>query len=275
MSESSVTLHWEIPYSAKGRRTAELFIKTLGKLDRKSLPRRYGLHEPLRGLVENDDYSFFFQDYLKAGAAPFGGSLHFTTRWRFSGGSFAFSDPRDPVPRARAVGLKRVRLHFDLLGRDVETPEGADRLEKIFVAVARVLGAFYGIAYLQSGLERRGSRLYSYTMYPLPRSTYWLGVPPVPGWMVWHGPPYAKALRTSCEDHITAEFDEGFLMRRGRLPVGLDALREDQPIYPPELTANLCEQTLSGKIHSIFPPDVTALDPRTYDKPAAILLPLD
>lgn len=274
MSESSVTLRWELPYSRKGRETAERYIRCLKAFDPKALPRRYGMHEPLKGVVENDDFSGFLDEYDRAGAAPHGYAVQFVSHHRFCAGSFSFSDPRRRGPNAKAVGLKRVRLHHSFLGKDCQTPERADRLQAIFVSVARALGAFYGIAYLETGHERHGPRLYTHTLYPLPRSTYWLGVPQVPGWMVWFGPPYAEALRSSCAGHITEEFAEGFLMRRSQLPAGLEELA-NEPTYPPELTARLCEQTLSGRIHSIFPPEVTSLDPRTYDRPADVLLPLD
>lgn len=89
-------------------------------------------------------------------------------------------------------------------------------------------------------------------------------MPPVPGWMLWFGPPYAAALRACCAAFISAEHDEGFLIRSDSLPA-----------FPADLTARLCEQTRSGKVHSIFPPDVTVLDPRRHDGPAEVLLPLD
>lgn len=275
MSESSVTLQWEIPFKKKGRETAERFIDTLKRHDPKALPRKYGLNEPLKMGVEGDDFSGFFEAYDEAGAAPYGDSVHFINHRRFSWGGMSFSDPRDPPPRRKAVGLKRVRVHISYFGRDFETAETADILEKVFVEMARSLGAFYGIGYLETELERRGANLYSYTRYPLPRSTDWLGVPQVPGWLIWFGPPYAEALRNGCAEFITNDYVEGFVMRRGATPQALDALMDNQPIYPADLTARLCEQTLSGRSHSIFPPDVTVLDPRMFDSPAKVLLPID
>lgn len=275
MSENSVTLQWELPFHKKGRETAELFIETLKEHDPKALPRKYGLNEPLKASVEDNDFSGFFDAYDEAGAAPFGDSVHFINYRRFSWGGISFSDPRDPSPRSRAVGQKRVRLYISYFGRDFETDKTADTLEKVFVEVARSLGAFYGIGYLETGLERRGARLYSFTRYPLPRSTDWLGVPQIPGWLIWFGPPYADALRASCEGLITANYDEGYVMRRGTIPQEFDALKDGQPIYPSDLTARLCEQTLSGRTHSIFPPEVTVLDPRMFDGPAKVVLPLD
>ena len=64
-------------------------------------------------------------------------------------------------------------------------------------------------------------------------------------------------------------------MRRGATPQTVDALVENQPIYPAHLTARLCEQTLSGRTHSIFPPEVTVLDPRMFNGPANVILPID
>ena len=275
MSETSVTLRWEIPFKKKGRETAELFVEVLKQHDPKALPRKFGLNEPLKMVVKGDDFSGFFDAYDEAGAAPYGDSVHFITHRRFSWGSISFSDPRDPTARRKAVGLKRVRAHISYLGRDFETADKADTLVQVFVQMARSLGAYYGIGYLETELERRGANLYSYTRYPLPRSTDWLGVPQVPGWLVWFGAPYADALSESCVNFITASYDAGFVMRRGATPQPLEQLLDNQPIYPPDLTARLCEQTLSGKTHSIFPPDVTALDPRMFDGPAKVILPVN
>lgn len=275
MSETSVTLQWELPFKRKGRETVELFIETLKVHDPKSLPRKFGLAEPLKTVVKDRDYTGFFGACDEAGAAPYGDSVHFVNDRRFSWGGVSYSDPRDPPPRRNAVGLKRVVAHISYFGRDFETAEKADTLEKVFVEMSRSLGAYYGIGYLETELERRGANLYSYTRYPLPRSTDWLGVPQVPGWLIWFGPPYADALRASCADFITASYDEGYVMRRGATPQTLDQLMDNQPIYPPDLTARLCEQTLSGRTHSIFPPEVTVLDPRMFDGPAKVILPID
>lgn len=275
MTESSITLAWELAYGKRHRGTAVGLIAALRECDPKALPRRYGLREPLKGVVVDDDFAGFFEACKDAAAEPFGGSVLFRTHRRFSWGYISFSDPRDPPPRPKAVGKKRVRVTLDFLGRDFETPGQADHLASLFTAVARALGAFFAIAYLETGLTKRGPMLYSYTRYPLPRSKYWLGVPQVPGWLVWFGPPYAEPLRQSCAEFISAEFDEGFLMRRSEVPVAIGALRDSQPVYPPDLTARLCEQTLSGRVHSIFPPEVTALDPRTFDGPAKVLFDLD
>lgn len=275
MGEPDITLRWELPYHRRNRSNAEQLISVLQEHDRRFLPRRYGLHEPLKHIVSGEDFSGFLDTWERATADPYGGSVHFRTHLPFSWGCVSFSDPRDQTPRGRIAGEKRVVVSVNILGRDVADERQADKLERLFVAVARALGAFYAITYLETGAMRRGNRHYSYTRYPLPRAKNWLGIPQIPGWLTWFGPPYAEIVRDCCVAHITADLGESFIMRRTVMPEGLEALLEDQPVYPPKLTARLSEQTLSGQTHSIFPPSVTVLDPRRFDGPAETLLSLD
>ena len=274
MGEPDITLRWELAYRKRGRSSAERLLSLLQEQDRRFLPRRYGTREPLKCVVSKDDFSGFLAAWEQAKAEPYGGSVHFMTHLPFSWGSVSFSDPREVTPKGRVVGEKRVVVSVNVLGRTIANEKQAAKLERLFVAVARALGSYYAIAYLETGAVRRGRRYYSYTRYPLPRSGNWLGIPQVPGWLIWFGPPYAEPVRNCCQAHIAADFDDGFLMNRGVMPEGLEALKDGQPLYPPELTARLSEQTLSGQTHSIFPPSVTALDPRRSDGPAETLLSL-
>ena len=276
-SISVVNLRWYLPYSKRDMRTAMLFVEIAQRHLYECLPRRYGLFEPFQGKVEDGDFSGFYALWEESAAAPYGDTVHFACSAPCYGGSVSFSDPRDDMPR-NADAAKMVKLQVDIDGRALEGPAWRDATVSLFQAFARAAGSFYAIAYVESGIETMGRSLYftgNSETYPLPRHNRWLGLPAVPSWLTWYGRPYAEIVRSGCEGYITSGFEEGFWFRASDEPLGILALPKDYPEIPLELRAKMSEQSLSGRLASIFGVDVKPTDDRMTDRPADFIPPLD
>ena len=272
-----VNLRWYLPYSKRDSETARLFIEIARKYLYECLPRRFGLFEPFQGKVENDDYTGFYLLWQEAAAKPYGDILHFSSAAPCFGGSASFSDPRDDMPRN--VGAeKTVTLQVDIDGRSMRDPAWREAVTALFTKVSRKVGSFYAIAYVERGIEAKGRSLYftgNSESYPLPRHDRWLGLPPVPAWLMWIGHPYTEAVRDSCEGHIAEGYDDGFLIRKSSEPSDIESLATDYPSFPRNLQAKLSEQTLSRQLASLFGANVLPSDDQMMDQPADLIPPLE
>jgi len=274
---SIVHLRWELSYAKRDRATGELLLKIIRKYCFECLPRRFGDFEPLQGKVTDGDFRAFLDQWEDAAANPTGGLLFFSSTSPCFGGSVHFSDPRDDSIRGSG-GQKRVSVGLDFDGRAFADKTWCSAAVDLFVALARGLGAFYAIGYLERGAELHGSRIWygqEVEIYPLPKSDRWLGIPPVPGWLTWFGPPYATRVHEVCARHVTKEYPEGFLTRLSKQPKDIDALQASCPAFPTELQAKLCEQTLSRQLGKLSPSIVPHNDPRINDGPADVIPPLE
>ena len=272
-----VNLRWYLPYSKRDSKTARLFVETARKYFYECLPRRFGLFEPFQGKVEDEDFNGFYALWEEAAAAPYGDMLHFKCSAPCYGGSVSFSDPRDDMPR-NIDAAKMVKLQIDIDGRAMTDPARREAAVAFFQALARAAGSFHAIGYVEGGIETKGRTLYftgNSETYPLPRHNRWLGIPAVPTWLTWYGHPYSEAVLSACDNHITDRFDEGFMIRASEEPLGIRSLPKDTPDIPSELRAKMSEQSLSGRLASIFGAKVKPTDDRMTDRPADVIPPLD
>lgn len=256
-----VEMEWQMPYARRDRASAEKLIETLRTHCFECLPRRFGLFEPFQGKTEGGDFGPFLDLWEESAADPAGELLHFASTAPCFGGSVSFSDPRDDMVRAESRGAEKtvsVKMSFD--GRALADAVWRNAAVGLFTAVARNLNAFHAIAYVERDLIASRNRL-AYTghseRYPLPGGNRWHGIPPVPAWLTWFGPPYAARVRESCGGHITGEYPEGFLMRHGEEPAAIDALLDRYPALPVALLARLDERTVSRTRASGFNPPLS------------------
>lgn len=269
---SIVVLKWYLPYSKRDVATARLLIRVFEKNLRECLPRKFGLFEPFQGRSENGDNENFYQLWEEAANTPYGDTLFFASTSPCFGGSITFSDPRNDIEKNKG-SKNMVRISVELDSRAFQQSNWRDASTSLFISLAQLSGAFYAIGYVERGYEARSNRLWTSAdneTYPLPRTTSWLGIPPVPSWLVWFGKPYAEAVRESCEKHITEQYEEGLFIRKTEQPADIDSLSSDYPIVPKELQAKLSKQTLSRQLACIYKPP--GLFSRTINRLASIFM---
>ncbi len=167
------------------------------------------------------------------------------------------------IPGVETAGLKRVRAQIHLhAGTFAGHPSWREFIVSFFAKVARRLGAFYSIAYLErgyildlygiDGLLLKDSNLYSCAEtedYPIVRGPDWSGLPPCPGWLVWFGPPYSgrvgpalgrwKEWARSRPGTSFQEAEDGLFLRMGLVPPSLDELEG----VPYDLPGELLDKT--------------------------------
>lgn len=234
-----VSLVWKLPYAMKRRDTGRAFLDSLRRQLPEGLPRRFGRHEPFQGKLERDGIEGFLDDWDAAAAAAYGDRLLFSATAPCFGGRIGFSDPRDGF-KWRARAPKCVSIGLDLDGRAFQDERWCLAVERLFLTIAEQLGAFYALTYVEQGWGTSRNRLWADAQtegYPLPRADRWLGIPPVPGWLIWFGGPYAERLRAPLADHIWKARSGGYALKLAPRPASLDRLRDKALPLPAELVA--------------------------------------
>lgn len=235
----AVSLVWKLPYAKTRRDTGRAFLDVLRRQLPECLPRRFGRSEPFQGKMERDDIEGFLDDWDATAASAYGDTLSFSATAPCFGGRVGFSDPRDgfkwPVRAPKCVSIG---LDFD--GRAFQDERWSLAVERLFLTIAAQLGAFYALAYVERGWGTNRNRLWADAQtesYPLPRADRWLGIPPVPGWLMWFGRPYAERMREVFADRIWQARSGGYAMKLAPRPANLDQLRDKAPAFPAGLIA--------------------------------------
>ena len=188
-------------------------VRMLRTFAPEALPRRYGRFEP-----PEHRFDPAAPDEFIAYARTEEGEDAFWLSSRPSfGGSWSMSDPHQGQAR-----IVRIAVEFDgsVLADD---PRWREAVVQLFTTAAVELGAFFGAAQVDAGwIASANNRLWStagarHTAEYILRRREWRGLPPLPMWLSWFGPPYrdlvAPALGARAETHV-----DGITLRLGDLP---------------------------------------------------------
>jgi hypothetical protein len=164
-------------------------------------------------------------------------------------------------------------LTLDFDGRALEDDRWRDAVVSLFVQLARRLGAFYAMAYVQRNVIARRGQLWhdvESESYPLPRTKWWLGVPPAPTWLAWFGVPYRAEVEPALgrARQSSSDWPEGILLEIGSQPADLDQLKETFPSLPAHILARMGERLPRGYVLPNDPETFAAVQEREKDFPA-------
>ena len=191
---------------------ARLFAETAQRLLPEALPRRFGEYEPLQGKLTDAGIEGFCEAWNAAtslvflsGSGPcIGGSLH------------AGPNDRFPSPFWRLS----LQFHADPL-RD---ERWRDATRRLVTTLADRLPAFYASAQLTRDHIWSGRSLWSdarteWALSPLRAREGWLGLPPMPTWWAWFGPPYRELVHDLLDSSRTTSTGAGLLHEWSDEPV--------------------------------------------------------
>jgi len=257
-----VELEWYIASSRSGVEAARALLMALRKHCPEAVPIRFGEYEPLQGRMESRSDEPFFKAWEKAGRDTLG-MLFFKAKNPCFGGTIDL--PGTMPPRAGGTKAGCISLNFDgtTLYADSQTRETVSTL---FLEVARALHAFYGRGFVRRDvIVSRGGPAYDGKSETYPSGLWrgaWRGVPPVPTWLTWFGPPYNVLVEESLPPDRSVTLPEGVLVRLGQEPLDLDQLQSLFPALPSRLLSGVQEQVITlptGRIVKVSP-DVKAAE---------------
>lgn len=228
-----VTLEWNLPWSRRGSETASGLLARLAAVLPEAVPRRFGDCEPFSQKLDCDGEDAFRALWQQEATTPGLQMLFFSATAPCFGGNVCFSSEASRQT-PECAPMVSIVLEFD--GRSMGDPFWRDSLVALFADVARSLGAFHAIAYLEPGRTTRLNRYWataSAPAYPLPRGDRWCGIPDVPGWLTWLGAPYAERVLGAAEG--AERSPEGVLIRTSEAPLPLERIEAGAPPLPSEL----------------------------------------
>ncbi len=226
-----VEFEWYFPPGTTARSILEAFLEHARDLPA-LLPKRYGSFEPFqhRFAGAGEDFVDFAMSedsvFWKRTYPVFGGSVF---------------DPARSGPSSRrlqhtptlsvSVGASSLIIATAFLEMMVD----------LFLNVACHIPSFYGMACMERDhIYRRSLWPDQHTQHhPKPPGNGWYGLPPLPVWMSWFGPPYADLLEKELGTFADVS-SPGRLLRLSEEPIDLDRALELQPVQLSEsLTAVL------------------------------------
>jgi hypothetical protein len=234
-----VDLDWFIPASTIPPDGATRWLALAEGILPAAMSVRFGGYEPLQGRIDRDGRDAFEDAWAEAGAKPFGGRLFWTATGGGLGGSVMFPDTR---PEFRPHRLGRVlRLSADFDGRPLHRdPARCDALVAFFAAVAESFGALFAAGSVTRDTIVQRGRMSSDNRTewaPMPRASWWVGLPALPTWLAWFGPAYRGLVAEALPAEATDARDGGLLVRYGTEPMDIDELRAVASALPGELLA--------------------------------------
>jgi hypothetical protein len=265
----ALALNWYLPSSQASISMARNFLRTVGSLCPEAFPSRFGLYHPLQGKMKSGEEQPFLDmvgSILQKGRADM---LELRSRRPCFGGILWI--PRTRGDRPQNIRMSDyVNLVLDFDGRVIESdPEWLERIVELFHQLASSLKAFYANAYVQRRVfASRGSLSYDgqSERYPRPMGR-WVGIPSVPYWLSWFGPPYFLMVRDTLKGSTVSQFQDGILVRIGSKPQDLDQLQNSHLNLPPYLVSDM--KLVSHQIK--FPNGKTMLDDRWEASPAKVV----
>jgi hypothetical protein len=253
-----VTLRWFLPERLGRKSTAGKLIMVTRDMLPEALPRRYGEYEPFRHKPDGDDYSSFIDLWHEQTINGYGMMFYKCTAPCF-GGIVSFSSEKQAEDYP-AHTRPYVDIEFQFDGRAFDDPFWCEAIRKWFFAVADKLGAYYAVAYQESGYTTRLNNLSitagNFTkgeeagLYPFPGNGRWLGLPPLPTWLSWYGGPYADIARPHIGEPVFTR-KAGLGCRMSEKPLGLADLQGREPALPAQYL-----MTLPGTAAEIIPDDI-------------------
>ena len=248
-----VKLQWFVHLSQPSVATASPFLTSLRKLYPEAVPVRFGIVEPLQGLLQPGDDRPFEDLWKKSDENQSRddlnvGMIDFTGKSPCFGGFISFP------PRLMGVGKKheeqfaKVSLSFDRAPFSNDS-DMCEKLVNLFSGIAKNLRAFYGHSYVERNwttyrrlsFTPKTDQLPGTEHYPLPIGHEWFGIPQAPTWLAWFGLPYVALVQESLRNVEHVRTEEGILIRRGPKPMDLDQLHASAPSFPLRLLAQVVE----------------------------------
>jgi len=233
-----VGLDWYLPVSRGSSRTATALLGVLRKVCPEALPVRFGTFEPLQHRFDSDDEPFQ-EMWKEVSEVEYGDSFFWSAKRPCFGGSIFFPDKRDKFRPSHVA--RSIHLSMDFDGRALHGDTGwCETIVRLFLEVARTLGSFYAIGYVQRNVIARRGIWFDSISEPSPTlpGRWWLGLPPTPVWLMWFGGGYARYLEALKRVASTVTL-EGMSFRQGSSPMDRDELRENFPNLPRLLFAEI------------------------------------
>jgi hypothetical protein len=234
-----VQLDWFVPASSAPTDAARRWLDLARGLLPGALPVRFGGYEPFQGRLERDGDAAFEAAWAEATARDFGRMLFWSASSGGFGGSAFFADRRVDRRPARLGRVHRLSAEVDArpLHRD---PARCDALVGFFAETAATMGAAFAAGtVVRDAILARGRLSYDVRSEaaPLPRASWWIGLPALPSWLAWYGPAYRDLVRQSLGDAHVQRRPEGLLVRHGPEPMDLDEVLGAAAPLPSELLA--------------------------------------
>lgn len=234
-----VSMRWFLPARLKHKKTAVKLIELTGQILPEAMPKRYGEYEPFKNKPDGGNYSSFYSLWHEQTQNDFAMFFFKSTAPCF-GGTVVFSHPNS-ANKYPGNTAEHVDIEFQFDARAFDDPFWCEAISNWFFEMSHKLGAFYAVAYLESGYTTRLNNLSisagNFTngeegaLYPFPNSDRWLGLPPIPTWLSWYGGPYSDIVRPFVENP-SIEHRTGFGCRIGPKPMGLADLQGCFPSIP-------------------------------------------
>ncbi len=237
-------LEWFLPDPGPSLGKARRFLEILGETHRAFLPSTFGALEACETPFHPGRPGPFLELWCETGRKEAGGMFFWDARRPCLGGMLSFGDKRVPPDLSlpeKSVSMIRVHLSLDA-GVLEDLPPWREKAVDLFVRIARELGAFYAVGALfrdhplDSGpvLDFDSEVFQEESLHP---QVNWSGLPSLPAWLHWFGPPYAKHLAGLAPAEDTKTFPEGFLLRFGDTPAWSQDLEGLEPLVPDSLAA--------------------------------------
>jgi hypothetical protein len=234
-----VELDWIIPASAMPADGASRWLGLTTSRLPACAPVRFGSYEPMQGRLDRDGADGFAAAWAEQEAIPRGGRLWWSARRGGLGGGASFADSREEFRPARLGRVCRISASVDArpIHRD---PANCDALVDFVATVAEDFGASYAAGSVtRDVILRRGRASWDGRSEsgPLPRASWWVGLPALSTWLAWFGEPYRDRVAAAVAPWIVRQGPNGALARFGAEPMDMDELRGVFPALPPELLA--------------------------------------
>jgi hypothetical protein len=234
-----VELDWFVPASAVPPEAATRWLALAERMVPAALPVRFGGYEPFQGRVDRDGTEAFVRAWQDEATVPFGSALYWTAAGGGLSGSVTFPDTRHELRPARLGRVLRLTADFDArpLHRD---PARCEAIAEFFVAVAETFGAAFAAGSVTRDTIVRRGRTWSDQRTewpPIPRASWWVGLPALPSWLSWYGPAYRDLVANALPVDLTATRASGLLVRHGAEPKDIDELQGVASPLPADLLA--------------------------------------
>lgn len=164
---------------------ATTFFDVVQRALPEALPRRFGELEPLQGKLDADGRDGFINAWENS-----------TIALSTLGSSPCIAGRLDAGACAENPGAFWW-MSLTFLADPIREPAWREALQTMFVTLADALPVFYASAELNSGHIWSGrswdaDRETEWPINPVVYGQGWTGLPPVPTWWLWLGPPYAE-----------------------------------------------------------------------------------
>ncbi len=237
----TVELDWIVPASLLPLNAATRWLDLVAEHFPAADPVRFGSFEPLQGRMDRDGRQAFASAWKAEESIEYGSTFFWSAKPPGVGGSVSFPDRREDFRPHRLGRVVRLSTTLDArpLHRD---PRTCDAAVDLFLAVAGKFGAAYAAgSVLRDAIMRRGRVGYDARseVGPLPGSPWWVGLPALPTWLAWFGPPYRDLVATRLVGStLMAPAPSACLfLRCGPEPMDVDQLRGVFPNLPQDLLA--------------------------------------